>query len=208
MSHFLPPHDPRLNEPSLEVTQEELSSKEMQDLIEQMYTIAGGERGAPENRGLVGLAAPQIGVFKRVIIVDIGVDTKRTAWGKLKAYINPRIVASSPELALDREGCFSVDSHVCGVVPRSKQITIMAWDPEGNLIEETHSDYTARIFQHEIDHLDGKRFPDCVGEHGKLHWVELDEYPEYRLQWQNWPRLFLLENWIAMKKGTYTKAPE
>ncbi len=208
MSHFLPPQDSRLNKQSNKVSREELASSEIQDLIERMFTIAGGERGAPENRGLVGLAAPQIGVFKRVIIVDVGVDTKRTAWGKLKVYINPRIIATSPELMIDREGCFSVDSHVCGVVPRSKQITITAWDREGNLVEETHSDYTARIFQHEIDHLDGKRFPDRVGEHGKLHWVELDEYPEYRQKWQNWQRVFSWENWVAMKKGTYTKAPE
>ena len=208
MSPFLPPHDPRLNEPSLEVSQEELSSTGLQDLIDRMYVIAGGQRGAPEKRGLVGLAAPQIGVFKRLILVDIGVDTKRTAWGKLRVYINPRIIASSTELALDREGCFSVDSHVCGVVPRAKQITLTAWDREGNLIEETHVDYTARIFQHEIDHLDGKRFPDRIGKQGKLHWVEPDEYPEYRLQWQNWPRSLLLEDWIAMKNGIYTKAPE
>ena len=209
MEIFLPPCDPRLNEPSAEIALHEIASKETQGLIDQMYKIAAGERNEPEKRGMVGLAAPQIGVFKRVILVDIGVDTKRRAWGELRAYINPRIIHQSDEVALDREGCFSVDDHVCGLVPRSKQITIAAFDRDGSPVEETFFDYTARIFQHEIDHLDGKRFPDRVGQTGVLHWVELNEYPDYRQQWKNWPRLFSWDNWIRMKEGqTYSMSPE
>lgn len=209
METFLPPHDPRLNEPSEEIPLHEIVSAETQSLIDKMYKIAAGERNEPEKRGMVGLAAPQIGVLKRVILVDIGVDTKRRAWGELRAYINPRIVNRSEELVTDREGCFSVDNHVCGLVPRSKQITIAAFDREGNALEETFVDYTARIFQHEIDHLDGKRFPDRVGQLGKLHWVEPDEYPDYRQQWENWPRLFSWDNWLRMKEGkSYSMTPE
>ncbi len=201
MSHFLPPHDPRLNEISTEVTIDELRSKEIQDLVDWMFKISTGERNDPEKRGLVGLAAPQVGAFKRIIIVDIGVDTKRREWGELKAYINPRIIEKSPELVIDREGCFSVDSHVCGLVPRSTWIKISAYDRDGNEIQEEHSDYTARIFQHEIDHLDGKRFPDRVGQDGKLHWIEPEEYSDYRLAWESWPNSFSWERWIKMKEG-------
>ncbi len=198
-AHFLPPHDHRLNESSMEVPVSEIQSKEIQDLVDWMLKISSGERNDPEQGGLVGLAAPQVGIFKRIIIVDVGVDTKRKEWGELKVYINPRITQQSSELVTDREGCFSVDSHVCGLVPRAKWVKIAAFDREGNPIQEEHFDYTARIFQHEIDHLDGKRFPDRVGQNGTLHWVELDEYPEYRLKWENWPVLFLWEDWIAMK---------
>ncbi len=201
MSHFLPPSDHRLNEISMEVPAHEIRSKEIQDLIDQMLKLSGGERNDPQKGGLVGLAAPQIGVLKRIIVVDIGVDTKRKEWGELRVYINPRIIDQSYELALDREGCFSVDGHVCGVVPRSKWVKISAYDRDGNEIQEEYSDFTARIFQHEIDHLDGKRFPDRVGQSGTMHWVEEDQYPEYRLKWETWPVLFPWENWIAMKEG-------
>ena len=81
MSHFLPPQDLRLNEMSIEIPLSEIHSKETQDLIDGMFKISHGERGEPEKRGLVGLAAPQIGILKRVIIVDIGVDTRRKEWG-------------------------------------------------------------------------------------------------------------------------------
>ena len=206
---FLPPHDHRLNETSIEIPISEIRSKETQDLIDWMFKLSHGERGEPSKRGLVGLAAPQIGVFKRVIIVDIGVDTKRTEWGELKVYINPRFLEKSPELVIDREGCFSVDSHVCGLVPRSQWIKIAAFDRDGNEIVEEYADYTARIFQHEIDHLDGKRFPDRVGQNGMLHWVEPDQYPEYRIQWENWPKIFPWEGWINMKEGKpYSMTPE
>ena len=210
MAHFLPPHDHRLCESSLEVPVSEIRSKEIQDCVDWMLKLSAGERNDPEKSGLVGLAAPQVGVFKRIIVVDVGVDTKRKEWGELKVYINPRIIEHSSELVTDREGCFSVDSHVCGLVPRSKWIKIAAFDREGKAIQEEHVDYTARIFQHEIDHLDGKRFPDRVGQNGMLHWVEPDEYPEYRLKWESWPAGFSWEEWIAMKEGKpyRAKAPE
>lgn len=102
---------------------------------------------------------------------------------------------------MDREGCFSVDTHVCGVVPRAKWIKIEAYDRDGNRVEEEYFDYTARIFQHEIDHLDGKRFPDRVGQSGKLHWVEEHEYPVYRVNWGTWSNDVPWEDWIAMKEG-------
>jgi peptide deformylase len=201
MSHFLPPSDHRLNEVSIEVPVSEIRSREIQELIDWMFKLSGGERGDPKNRGLVGLAAPQIGVFKRVIMVDIGVDTLRRNWGELRVYINPRITQKSPELVMDREGCFSVDNHVCGVVPRAKWIKIEAYDRDGNRVEEEYFDYTARIFQHEIDHLDGKRFPDRVGQNGKLHWVEEHEYPVYRVNWGTWSNVVPWEDWLAMKEG-------
>ncbi len=134
-------------------------------------------------------------------MVDIGVDTLRRNWGELRVYINPRITQKSPELVMDREGCFSVDNHVCGVVPRAKWIKIEAYDRDGNRVEEEYFDYTARIFQHEIDHLDGKRFPDRVGQNGKLHWVEEHEYPVYRVNWGTWSNVVPWEDWLAMKEG-------
>lgn len=78
-----------------------IPSKEIQNLIDEMFRIAADQRGDPAKRGMVGLAAPQIGVFKRIILVDIGVDTQRRAWGEIKAFINPRIIEQSSETAVD-----------------------------------------------------------------------------------------------------------
>lgn len=201
MPTFLPPHDSRLKERSSEVPEDMILSKEIQDLIDHMFKVAAGERGDPSSRGMVGLAAPQIGVFKRIILVDIGVDTKRRTWGEIKIFINPRIIEQSSDTHIDREGCFSVDSHVCGLVPRATWIKVAYLDRDGKAQCEEYTDYTARIFQHEIDHLDGIRFPDRVGQEGQMHWVEPDQYPEYRQSWQHWSVLFPWEGWIAMQEG-------
>lgn len=86
---------------------------------------------------------------------------------------------------------------------RPKIITILALNKKGDEVSETHTDYVARIFQHEIDHLDGKRFPSLIKDEAKLHWVEKDEFPMYRNQegWRNWPKKCPLEKWEAVQKG-------
>jgi len=100
---------------------------------------------------------------------------------------------------MGREGCYSVARQVCGYVPRANAIEIRAWDRFGNPIHERWEGFTARIFQHEIDHLEGIRFPDRVGPNGALHWVEEEDYPEYKKQWENWPHKCSWEMWINMK---------
>jgi peptide deformylase len=207
MSNFLLPNDIRLNEPSAEVPISEIPSKEIQDLIDRMFEISGGNRKDGGKGVLVGLAAPQIGVFKQVILVALGTNTKERDFGKLITYINPRILEKSSEVALNLEGCFSVDCHLCGIVPRSEWIKIAAYDREGNAIKEEYSGIDARILQHEIDHLEGKRFPDSVGPQGKLHWVEPEQFPDYRINWATWTVTFPWEGWIAMKAGRPFTAP-
>jgi peptide deformylase len=201
MSHYLKPSNPLLNKRSNEIPVDKILSGETQEIIEQMLTLAQGERTDPSKRSLIGLAAPQIGISKRIILVDIGVDEDRKKFGELKAFINPQIIWSSSELISGREGCFSVDAHVCGIVSRPHSIEIKAFDRQGNAIHEKIEGFTARIFQHEIDHLDGIRFPDRIGEKGALHWIETDQFLEYRKNWQNWPVKCPWKIWIAMRAG-------
>lgn len=204
---FIPPGDPHLNERSEEVSAEEIKSKEIQSVIDRMFEVANGEREEDAKRGLVGLAAPQIGVMKRIILVDMDVSRERLEWGELVAYINPIITWSSEETERDREGCFSVDAHVCGIVPRSSAIEITALDRYGEPIEKRLTGFTARVFQHEVDHLEGIRFPDRVGEDGLLHWIENEQVRDYRKNWREWPIAFPWKGWIAMKEGKYYDAP-
>jgi len=92
-----------------------------------------------------------------------------------------------------------VDPRIRGVVSRPKEIVIIAYDSNGNRLQEKFSGFTARIVQHEIDHLNGIRFPDRVGKDGILHWVEKEELPYYRQTWQTWPNRCPWETWLSLK---------
>jgi len=208
MPIFTPPGDPSLTAIASEVTIENIESQEIQSIIDRMFQIAGGNRSDPNARVMVGLAAPQIGIGKRIILVDIGIDNEKHELGELTAFINPEIIWSSSEIVYGREGCFSVDSRILGIVPRSQSVKIKAFDRQGNLIVAEYSGFTARIFQHEIDHLEGIRFPDRVGPNGKLHWVEPSRHAEYRIKSENWDCLCPWEAWLAMKKGKPFSSPQ
>ncbi len=199
MAVFLRPENPLLREHAQEVPLDEIRSKETQEIIDQMFEVARGERTDAEKRSMVGLAAPQIGILKRIILVDIGVEAERRQLGTLRAYINPEITWYSEEQVNGREGCYSVDPCICGIVPRAAKIRLQAFDRDGILVVQEFSDFTARIFQHEVDHLNGKCFPDVVGPQGTLHWVEENKYPDYRTNWEHWPVLCPWDKWLSMK---------
>lgn len=210
MLTLIPPTDPLLNQRSSEVSAEEISSPEIQNLIDRMYDLALGERREFKRPFLVGLAAPQIGVLKRIILVDSsanGFVLPDTVAQEVDAYINPVIVWRSEELVLWREGCYSTD-RICGVVPRSYEIHLRALDRNGNPVAKKATGYTARIFQHEIDHLDGIRFPDRVANDTLLQWVPEDEIVQYRKTWPIWERLCPRETWTSMKEGKPYRIPD
>lgn len=100
-----------------------------------------------------GIAAPQVGVHERVIIVDAGDGAK--------AYVNPEIVSRSFRTFLFEEGCLSVPG-VWGTVKRHRAVTVEAVDLDGHPVKLEATDLAAVIFQHEIDHLDGVLFIDRV----------------------------------------------
>lgn len=115
--------------------------KLLDNMAETMYDAEG-----------IGLAAPQIGVPKRVVVVDIG--------DGLVELINPVIISKEGEV-IDQEGCLSVP-NVTGEVKRAQKVVVHALDREGVLMEYEAEDLIARAFQHEIDHLDGVLFVDVA----------------------------------------------
>jgi peptide deformylase len=132
--------DPVLREkaqPVPEVTRN--IQKLLDNLAETMYAARG-----------VGLAAPQIGVSKRVIVVDVGEG--------LWELVNPEIVSRKGE-DVDVEGCLSIPG-VAGKVRRASRVVVRGWDRNGKEIEIKASGLGARALQHEIDHLDGILFID------------------------------------------------
>lgn len=133
-----------LRKKSVDVLFEEIKTSEFQKLVDDMIETMAVENG-------VGLAAPQIGIHKRLIIVEDN--------GKVDAYINPEITKTSLRTVSSEEGCLSVPG-VFGLVKRHKHIRLQAIDRHGNKIELKAGGLTSRAFQHEIDHLDGILFID------------------------------------------------
>ena len=135
--------DKRLLKKSKKVAKIDSNIKELvANLIDTMLSNLG-----------VGLAAPQCGVLKQVIIVLID--------GTPQVLINPEIIFKSEEKVTDKEGCLSFNGEFYDI-PRAKEIVIKYRNLEGKPIKETHTDFTARVIQHEVDHLLGIVFKTYV----------------------------------------------
>ncbi len=202
---FLKPNDPLLLKIAPEVPAAHVGSPEVQQDIERMLNVAYGEQTDRTKPVLVGLAATQIGILRRVILVDVSAEGHGKV-GDLRVYINPEIVWRSKETDEWYEGCFST-GRVNGVVARPDKVRVKALTTYGDEVVEDYSGYTARIFQHEIDHLDGIEFVSRITDDDKLHWVEDNEYPDYRdsEHWRNWPKKCSREEWHKIK-GIYPDA--
>ena len=112
----------------------------LDDMAETMY----------KNEG-VGLAAPQVGILRRIVVVDTGEG--------LIELINPVITETSKKLEEAYEGCLSCPKEY-GLVKRPKTVTVTAQDRNGETFERTGEDLLARAFCHELDHLDGILYID------------------------------------------------
>jgi len=130
--------------------------KSLQTVIDDMIETM---RQAPG----VGLAAPQIGLSERLIVVEYFEheedEEKEDAPKKVYALLNPEIVKASEEMVMGIEGCLSIPGLV-GEVDRHAAVQIKALNRHGKPTKIKAAGWLARIFQHEIDHLNGVLFPD------------------------------------------------
>ncbi|WJW74919.1 peptide deformylase [Thiohalobacter sp. IOR34] len=108
--------------------------------------------------GAVGIAAPQVGRFQRIVIVDVSRMKRPVANHGYLVLVNPEITEWDG-YAVGREGCLSVPDYTGNVI-RAERIHLEALDPEGNKLEYDMEGFEARAVQHEIDHLDGLLFLD------------------------------------------------
>jgi peptide deformylase len=135
--------DAVLEKPSESVT---VFDEELKKLIEDMFESMYAARG-------VGLAAPQIGIPRRIAVVDV--TFKEDPEAKL-VLINPEIIHKQGRHS-QSEGCLSIPDFRENV-SRAKVVTIRAQDASGKMFEKTGEDLLARAFQHETDHLNGKLY--------------------------------------------------
>ena len=146
----------------LKDTDEQLrkKSREVTEYNKRIHTLLDEMRETLIEADGVGLAAPQVGVLRRVVIV---MDTSKedlTPEEQIIELINPEIIEEEGE-QYGTEGCLSVPG-VYGYVTRPMKVTVKAFDRNGKQFEVTGEGLTARAFCHEIDHLEGQLFTDIT----------------------------------------------
>jgi peptide deformylase len=160
--------DPRIHQPSQEVTMP-LSQEDRQTILSMMDYLKETQDPAfrekyPAVREGVGLAAPQIGVYKRMLVIYYETDPE-THEAVEHALVNPKIVANSlKKCYLEAgEGCLSVDGSHPGYAYRDFKVTVKAFDAIKNEDVLIHArGFDAIVLQHEIDHLSGVFFYDRI----------------------------------------------
>ncbi|MCL5675654.1 MAG: peptide deformylase [Patescibacteria group bacterium] len=111
----------------------------------------------------VGIAAPQVYESKKIFILASHPNARYPNAPLMKptAIINPKIISHGREVVKDWEGCLSIPG-IRGLIPRFKSISAKYYDRKGKLVKRSFTDFIARIFQHEHDHLEGILFVDRV----------------------------------------------
>ena len=146
----------------------ELKTTRIQQLIDDMFETMTEYQG-------VGLAAPQVHESIRLFVAGFahGADDEEEDEERvpLMALINPEITPVVDDSIEDWEGCLSIPD-IRGKVPRARQIVVRALDRKGKRIELRASGFTARVIQHETDHLDGVLFFDRMSSFQTLTFVE------------------------------------
>jgi peptide deformylase len=139
------------------ISQDQITSMQLKELAELMFATMHATNG-------IGLAAPQVGLSMQFAVIELDATPARPNLkpsGRIVLF-NPKITARSKKLVDDWEGCLSFGGKRCvrGRVPRSQSITVRYTDQNGKTVTRKASGLLARVFQHEIDHLNGILFVD------------------------------------------------
>jgi len=146
--------NPVLRERAVEV--EDLHDPELQKFIDDLIATGINANG-------VGIAAPQVSVTKRIFIISSRPNARYPNAPVMEptAVINPEIISYSGETVKDWEGCLSIPG-IRGLVPRPRSVHVRFFSRDGKVEEKELTDFIARVFQHEYDHLNGVLFLDRI----------------------------------------------
>ncbi len=167
--------NPILRQKAHPVAKRSIQTKTFQKFLDDMVDICLKNNGA-------GIAAPQVGVNKRVIVVHV--DPKNPRYPNknpfpLTIIVNPKVVRHAKQIKEDWEGDLSADLR--GLVPRPVSCTVVGLSRTGEQVTyELTDDFHARVFQHEIDHLDGIMFMDKVKRKNSF-----SEYEQWKKYWKD-----------------------
>lgn len=147
----------------------DIRTAEFQKLIDDMLDTMVEYRG-------VGLAAPQVHEGVRLFVGDLGARDDDDAESEPLAVINPEIIPVGSDIVEDWEGCLSIPD-IRGKVPRHREIKVRGLDRNGDRLDLRAKNFSARIIQHETDHLDGVLFFDRMKGFESLTFLE--EYSRF-----------------------------
>ena len=148
--------DPRLREPSSKIRK---ITPEVRDTIAAMRKLSQDWEKAHPYELSAAMAAPQMGVNQRIIIIRDNLEDKNIS--TFTAFINPEIIRAEGRTITDYEGCLSVPK-IYGMVPRKNKVKVKALTEDGHEVRLKATGELARTLQHEIDHLDGILFIDHI----------------------------------------------
>jgi peptide deformylase len=163
--------DPVLRTQAREVTDEELGSGEVQQLIDDLIETKRAADG-------VGLAANQIGETLRIAVAEVNGTNPRYPYKPpipLTVMVNPAIEPAGDEVMEINEGCLSVPG-LRGYLERHAQVRVHYLDRDGNEHDEVKGGLTAGTFQHEVDHLDGVLFVDRADPRTLASWEQYERH--------------------------------
>jgi peptide deformylase len=136
-------------------------SRLIDDMVETMRDAPG-----------LGLAAPQVAQSVRLFVAEIEEDADTPGSGKLYVLVNPEYLFKSGEMVAGNEGCLSVPGYA-GEVERHTSVVVKGLDRHGRKVKLKAEGWLARVFQHEIDHLDGVLFIDRIDDPAKIWPIEV-----------------------------------
>jgi len=159
----------KMGHPTLLSRSEEVSQFDTPELL----TLIADMKDTMAHLNGAGIAAPQIGVLKRVVIFGFETNVRYPSEDSVPftILINPKIEPLSEDMEEGIEGCLSVPG-LSGSVPRYTKIRYRGFDPEGAAIDRTVTDFHARVVQHECDHLDGILYPARIRDFSTFGFIE------------------------------------
>lgn len=196
----LAPKDTILRTPCLPLTKRDLRKTTVQQEIEALIDFVYGNNNKGKNRNrnhamTVGLSANQVGLNKRISIVDMAIGKR--GYSDIQVLINPEITWMSTATVENCEGCVNLPS-IWGYVKRSKRIKVKALDRSGNEIALTLNGWPAILLQHEIDHLNGKLFIDKLPDAKGAFHVEDGDYQKFKQEKRAWKKFIDVSDLVRM----------
>ena len=155
-------------------------SRKVQAVTPKMVALAEQMLETMREANGVGLAAPQVGVLQRLFVVEVPEDEENDEPAQTFILFNPKIIKGRGE-QIGYEGCLSIPGYI-GEVARRERITVEGVNETGSPVRLKAEGYLARVFQHEIDHLDGILYTDRLTDPGTFQPVEVGEEEAAELQ--------------------------